>query len=286
MTDFDFNSVKKDNIKNISKISLFDSICEDLKSLFNKIFSRFSNKTEFIFSKDENYINVDCSDYNAIYINPIDLSGLNISRLSSISKKISNYLKYVRLNNVILNLSAYIIDTNLYIADIIKKFAYIKNISITDFDIFRNIDNPNKVINFFNEVTSKNENLYCKGSLVVGIPNYRGIYPKIYSKKLIYGSLNNLNNNYLNNKCVLDLISVGEDNGYFFDIYSDEIFLDLNCHTNYFYSKEYSILKGLMSFDNSIKNNDAKIMIYGINVKKEIKNKIKNLNLRHHYEFI
>lgn len=235
---------------------------------------------------------MDCSGYNAIYINPIDLSGLNISRLSSISKKISNYLKYVRLHNIILNLSAYMIDTNLYIADIIKKFAYIKNISITDFDIFRNIDNPNKVINFFNEVTSKNENLYCKGSLVVGIPNYRRIYqnPKIYSKKLIYGSLS-LNdyslNDYINKKCVLDLISVGEDNGYFFDIYSDEIVLDLNCHSKYFYSKEEcSILKGLISFDNSVKNNDAKIMIYGINKKEEIKNKIKNLNLSHHYEFI
>ena len=286
MTDFDFNSVKKDNIKNISKISLFDSICEDLRSLFNIIFSRFSNNTEFIFSKDGNYINVDLSNFNVIYINPMDLNSLLNDYFSSLLSKISNYLKYVRLHNLRLNLSPFIIDKNLYISDIIKKFAYIKNISITDFDIFRNINNPNKVINFFNEVTSKNEKLYCTGSLVVGIPNYRGIYPKIYSKKLIYGSLNNLNNNYLNNKCVLDLISVGEDNGYFFDIYSDEIILDLNCHTNYFYSKGYSILKGLMSFDNSVKNNDAKIMFYGINIKEEIKNKIKNLNLRHHYEFI
>ena len=187
-------------------------------------------------------------------------------------------MKYVKLDNIILNLSPFVIDKNLYIADIIKKFAYIKNIMIYDFDIFRNIDNPNKVIDFFNEVTSKNEKLCCKGSLVVGIPNYRGKYPKIYSKKLIYGNLNK--------KVVLDLISVGEDNGYFFDIYSDEIVLDLNCNINYFHSKEYSILKGLISFDNSVKNNDAKIMICGINEKEEIKNKIKNLNLKHHYEFI
>lgn len=278
MLDFDFNSVKKVSEKNATSISAFDSICEDLRNLFNMIF-KIPRGFKFIYEKAGQYINVDMTNiyrpgtYENININFLKKN--DFPKFLSISNKISPYLKYIKLNNAILNLSSYVIDRNPQISDIIKQFAYTKKLLFYNFNLF-DISNIDNFVNFIDETTPKNEIMLCTASPIVGIPTYTGKYPKIYSKKLFLYS----------GSIISDFISVGENNGYFFDIYSNEIMVNLSGIR----IKEKKIdstlvdstLAGIIAFDNSIKNNNAKIIFAGCK-DSYLQYKIEDLNLKHYF---
>ena len=269
MIDFDFNSVKNHTNDNISKISSFDSVCNQLEKFF-EIFFIARHLSKFNFEKENNHIKVSTPYNYNLYIND------NFKKYQDIIKDVFPYLKYVILDDSCkINLSLAI----LY--DILKKLNYINYIKINSFVNNFNYYNYNNSIDFLNSITSKNKKLVVGESTMPVInKNINEIekFPRINSKYVIINNSNIINY----------LISVGTKEYYFYDFYSDEIHIEFEfpC-VNFIKSTKYSIYfsNGLKSLDQSIKNNNCKIIL---NLRSQediifLKDIIGELNLNHNW---
>lgn len=239
MLDFDFNSVKKHNNDNISKISLFDSVCNQLEKFFNIFFTSGSLKTiKFDFEKVNNYIKVSTECKYNIYIN------YDSDKYQDIIKDVPPYLKYVILDDSIkLTISKDIFSSK--VGSIIKKFNFINHIIfLNNIMELSSIDE----IEAFNSLLSKNKKLVIKN---FGCP--------VISEKQLKS----------------------------LKIYSDEIHIEFLYHIfrNFPSSNLTYLRNGLKSFDQSIKNDNCKVIL-DCDFQEDIiflKNIISKLNLNHNW---
>ena len=275
MLDFDFNSVKKVPQKESSKIILFDSICEDLKKFFDAI---FTNNIKWIFKKENSYIRVLNERNNELYIRKEENE--NIIKEYN---KISQYLKFIKLDKS----CELMLNTNLIyglyktptIISALKNFNSIDKISIFGRDLnFPNYEIVNRNINDFNDILSKNNEIYFNIAPIVDTKKSKERNLKIYSKTMIWDRSDYFvyNADYF--------VYIARKKGYFIDFYSNNIILKFLSYTNnttYLKINFEYFLEGLRKFDDSIKNDDAIITAYISNNFLDIYEKLQNFKFKH-----
>lgn len=275
MLEFDFNSVKKVAEKESSKILVFDSISEDLKKFFDIIFitKNPSYSIKWIFKKENSYIRVSNENErnDELYIH--NEENENIIKEYN---KISQYLKFIKLDKsckLMLNTSLiYGLNEIPTIMSALKKFNSIDKISIFGRNLnFPNNKIVNKNINDFNDILSKNNEIYFCVPPTVDTKKIKERNLKIYSKTMIWDR----DSDYF--------VYVARKKGYFLDFYSNNIilkFLSYIDNNNLKNNFEY-FLEGLRKFDDSIKNDDAIITTYISNSFLDIYEKLQNFKFKH-----
>ena len=280
MLEFDFNLVKKVPEKESSKILLFDSICEDLKKFFDTIFITKESSIKWIFKKENSYIRVTNERNNELYIR--EEENENIIKEYN---KISQYLKFIKLDKS----CELMLNTNLIydlyknptitptIMSALKKFNSIDKISIFGRNLnFPNNKIVNRNINDFNDILSKNNEIYFAVPPTVDTKKSKERNLKIYSKTMIWDR----DSDYF--------VYIARKNGYFLDFYSNNIILKFLSYTNNNYLKNNfeHFLEGLRKFDDSIKSDDAIIKVYISNSFLDIYEKLQNFKFKHKWIWI